>query len=423
MTDEQETAEHPRCPICGVVPLPENPHRDRELVAHLYHHHRLTQSEVSDAIDCSRTTLRNWMDKFDIDRRTGRGSRSRKLTIDSDEVPCPICESPDLPETPHRYKKILSHLYQDHFLTISEVSNELGSSEHAVRRWMNENDIETRSGGTKYKIQEDKLRNLYINKELSPNEIADQFGCSHTVVRDRLEEYGIEIRDNTGAKEITLDTDTVPCPFCDSPKVPDKPYRSPEILDHLYNHHGLTQERISDIFDVSRTTIKNWFSRLDISGTQYEYDIPKKELQELYCDEKKSIEDISEHFECSYLAVRNRLQNYDIEIRSSYEMNVEADDTSYRDREWLTAQYHDEEKSKQVIADECGVAESTIQHWMNKFDIDARSLSDAQEQRILRRDLDYMDEDLLRELYWDEEMTQREIEMSLVSHNLLFRLG
>jgi transposase len=180
-------------------------------------------------------------------------------------------------------------------------------------------------------------------------------------------------------------------------------------LDHLYNNHELIQEEIADMFDVSRTTIKTWFSRLDISGTEYEYEIPEAELRELYCDDKKSIEDIADFYGCSYLAVRNRLQNYGIEIRSSHEMIVDADDTSYRDKEWLKTQYNKKDKSRQVIADECGVSESTIQHWMNKFGIEARSLSDAQEQRALRRDLDYMNEELLRELYWVEEMTQRQI--------------
>lgn len=114
MTEQQKLVDL-RCPVCGTLPLPDNPHRDRKLINHLYNHHAFSQAEVADALECSRTTVRTWMDKLDIESRDAGGSSSQRIVIDAEEVPCPICESPPLPEDPFRSERIISHLYEDHF--------------------------------------------------------------------------------------------------------------------------------------------------------------------------------------------------------------------------------------------------------------------------------------------------------------------
>jgi predicted transcriptional regulator len=49
----------------------------------------------------------------------------------------------------------------------------------------------------------------------------------------------------------------------------------------------------------------------------------------------------------------------------------------YRDSDWLEAQYLDNERSQQDIADECGVSQSVISEWIDKHNIDKRTRSES----------------------------------------------
>lgn len=199
------------------------------------------------------------------------------------------------------------------------------------------------------------------------------------------------------------------CPVCADVSPAAKGYHDPELLEHIYVDDDLTREEVADLFGCSSSTIQNWLSDNDIEKPRFEHELPESELRRLYHEERYTLNEIADHFGCSYLAVRNRFQIHGIEIRSTAESMANADDDSYREEAWLRERYHEDGLSKQVIADRCGVCESTIQAWMNKFGIEARSLSDAQLKRSERRDEPYMDADLLETLYWDEGMTQREM--------------
>jgi transposase len=199
------------------------------------------------------------------------------------------------------------------------------------------------------------------------------------------------------------------CPLCTGSDPRPKSYQDPNLLEHLYLDHDKPALDIADLYGRSTSTIKNWLQRHDITKSPYRYEMPEEDLHRLYREEAHTIQEVADHFGCSRLAVRNRLQIHGIEIRSTAEVLADPDDDSYRDEDWLREKYHEEELSKQVIADHCGVTESTIQHWMNKFGIEARDLSDAQRARNERRDEPYMDEERLRELYWERGLTQREM--------------
>jgi len=199
------------------------------------------------------------------------------------------------------------------------------------------------------------------------------------------------------------------CPVCNDTTLPASGYRDRYLLEHLYVDDDLTRSALADLFECSESTIQNWLTEFDIKKGRYSYTIPEDELRTLYLEKERSIEDIADHYGCSYIAVRNRLKNYDIDIRSSGALLRDADSTRYQDKEWLSEQYLEREKSKQVIADECGVSESTIQYWVDKYDIQTRNLAEAQHQRHVRKDEPYMDADVLYELYWGEMLTQREI--------------
>jgi len=63
----------------------------------------------------------------------------------------------------------------------------------------------------------------------------------------------------------------------------------------------------------------------------------------------------------------------------------------YHDREWLQERYWGDELSCSEIADRCDVTPSTIARWLRELDIDTRSSGG------MPRDLDYKDEEWLRE--------------------------
>lgn len=405
MTAEDPEPDNIACPICTSLPLPNHPHRDEDLLSHLYHDHTLTQREISETLECSRTSVRKWMDKHDIEKRSS-GFR-KKIEIETDDVPCPICESRSLPENPYRSERILTHLYHDHFLNKNEVAEQLDCSVATLSKWFNEFDIEARSGSTRYEMPEDELYHLYVEKGLSPNEIADHFGCTHTAVRNRLEKYGIEIRDARGASELEIEVDITPCPICDSPSLPDNPYRSRDILIHLFNEHDLTQAAIADYLDCSLTTLKTWKNRFGIEISRFEYEIPEDELRSLYVKQGLLISEIADRYGCSYTAVHHRMDLYGIDQRGPGEALADPLTREYRDEEKLRQLYHEDGLSKLEIADRCGVSESTVQYWMNKFEIDVRSYQDAQGNRHTGEP--YRNKELLNDLYWREGLSQREI--------------
>jgi transcriptional regulator with XRE-family HTH domain len=79
-------------------------------------------------------------------------------------------------------------------------------------------------------------------------------------------------------------------------------------------------------------------------------------------------------------------------------------DTRYRDESWLRQKYVDKGLTQKEISNMCGVGKRTISEWCNKFDIDTgnsgrRSVEDER----------YKNEEWLREKYVEEKMSNREI--------------
>jgi len=76
----------------------------------------------------------------------------------------------------------------------------------------------------------------------------------------------------------------------------------------------------------------------------------------------------------------------------------------YTDEEWLKRQYLDEGHTLAEVGEKCGVAAGTIKYWVDKFDIPTRRLGyrPADPER-------YRDEDWLREVYHEDELSMAEI--------------
>jgi len=73
---------------------------------------------------------------------------------------------------------------------------------------------------------------------------------------------------------------------------------------------------------------------------------------------------------------------------------------TYRNKDWLKKQYHDEERSTLSIAVECGVSKATFLNWLAKFKIKKRRRGrpeETEEERISRLQEDIKNKELLAE--------------------------
>lgn len=128
---------------------------------------------------------------------------------------------------PWRNEELLRQKYWDEEKTCDDIGEELGCSGHTISTWLRKHDIPTRtkndytSGPWR---DEDTLRELYKEKELTSYEIADKLGCSQNCVMEWLHRYGIER---------------------------EQPWKDEETLRELYVEKRWTTYEIGDKFGVS----------------------------------------------------------------------------------------------------------------------------------------------------------------------------
>jgi transposase len=81
----------------------------------------------------------------------------------------------------------------------------------------------------------------------------------------------------------------------------------------------------------------------------------------------------------------------------------------HRDEDWLQQKYWEEEMSMAEIADEAGVHHDTIRKWMERFDIERREIAVANSIQRAGKGKRYRDEEWLREKYVSEGLSTVEI--------------
>jgi len=91
---------------------------------------------------------------------------------------------------------------------------------------------------------EELLRELYIEQELSSLEIAERYGVADHTIRDALRRNGIEVR--TTGKSLRTDT-------------PDE-LKDEQTLRRLYKKEGKSEAEIAELLDVSQCSV-NYFRR------------------------------------------------------------------------------------------------------------------------------------------------------------------
>lgn len=196
----------------------EAPWSDADTLQSQYIEKDLTTREMGEKLGCSRKTVENWLKKHDIEKSKPWEDEERLRSLRqqgmsegdiADELDCSqatvhswlnefgIDTSRTRTERPWHDEETLRELYVESELTMDEVASELGCSRQAIEEWVHRHDIETRSYNpeTPAALQdESKLKSMSLADGMSTYSIAEQLDCAPSTVHDWLHNHGIETR-------------------------------------------------------------------------------------------------------------------------------------------------------------------------------------------------------------------------------------
>lgn len=109
---------------------------------------------------------------------------------------------------------------------------------------------------------EDLLKQLYVEQELTQQQIAAKLGCNRRTIHNWMQEFGIESREQ-------------------GPANPTEPHQKREVLERLYVEQGLSMGEVGDRLGVSRSTIAHWLDRHNLKRD----DAPSDETVPLNVDD------------------------------------------------------------------------------------------------------------------------------------------
>lgn len=148
------------------------PWRNKDRLRHL-REQNLSESDIADKLGCSQSTVHNWLEKFGIDTDRIKSTH------------------------PWHDESTLRKLYREREMTMEEVAEELNCSREAVEEWIHQHNIETRSWNPELPNEledENELRRRYVREEQSTYEISEDLECAPSTVHDWLTHHGIETR-------------------------------------------------------------------------------------------------------------------------------------------------------------------------------------------------------------------------------------
>ncbi|WP_456478138.1 helix-turn-helix domain-containing protein [Geoglobus ahangari] len=203
--------------------------------------------------------------------------------------------------------------------------------------------------------------------------LAEHFGCDISTVKARLEEYGIPF-------EIK---------FSEKIEIPKD-----EIVKRI--RQGKTYRDIAKEFGVSYGTIK---SRAKEYGINYwEERVPKDVLRRL-AKRGMTVPEMAKYFNVSQSTIENRLKKYRIKLKTK------RDTTPLKlSRDLLYKWYIEEGMSAIEIANELGVSDSSVYHYLKKYNIPRRHREERED--------DPTKEEIV-ELYYGKNLNIRETAKAL----------
>lgn len=164
------------------TPPPDTTYRDKEWLQTRYVTHEQSQTTIADHVGVSRTTIRRWLEKHGIERRSGGSHPSGNTEKLKDE-------------------NWLRRQYVAHERTQADIAEELNVSGYTVSKYIHTHGIDTRdpseihSTGTVAPLKDEQwIYEQYVTQERTTTEIATSLGVSHTTVSNYLHDHGIETR-------------------------------------------------------------------------------------------------------------------------------------------------------------------------------------------------------------------------------------
>jgi transposase-like protein len=326
-------------------------YRDKEWLNKQYHECGKKIAEIAEDIDVHNSTIRRWMDKYDIERRY---------------------EDPKGNVVPLKNHDWIKKQYCESRRSVNDIADELGTTVDTVIKWMDKHGIErrspaeTQSDGNPVPLREaDWLREQYHQQGKTTTEIAEELSVSQRAVWNWMERHDIDRR---SMAEINTDGDVAPL-------------RNAEWLREQYCGEGRSSPDIADELDVAPTTVRRWMEqheigRRDMSEAKAEGDVvPLKDpewLHQRYVEQEQSAHDIADELGVSANVVRDWADKHGIQIRSLSEANAEGNVGPLRDSEWLQKQYCEQNQSIGKIGEKLGVSPQTVYNWIGRHEIELR---------------------------------------------------
>lgn len=148
----------------------------------------------------------------------------------------------------------------------------------------------------------DRLRKLYVQKEMSLRAISDKWDCSHNTVRRWVENFSFDKRDKRGHYDDPL-------------------YRDCGFLKREYLEEERSAGEIAERFDCTSQTIIYWLKKHDIPrrGRDEPVDNPpwqdEEKLRRLYWERGLESPEIADKFGCTAACIWKWLVYYGIDRR------------------------------------------------------------------------------------------------------------
>lgn len=160
----------------------DKPWQDEETLRELYWGQRMSMNEMADEFGCDYTTVYRWMERNGIERR-GDGGRDTRAKYED--------------------KDWLRKEYIERGKSTIQIAKEQGCGDEAIRQRLIEFGIKRRDNAPNPEAEyrdEELMRRLYIEEQKSISEIANQLGYSDSAIRRWLHWHEIPVRKSNREK-------------------------------------------------------------------------------------------------------------------------------------------------------------------------------------------------------------------------------
>lgn len=129
-------------------------------------------------------------------------------------------------------------------------------------------------------------------------------------------------------------------------------------------------------------------------------------LREQYYKDDRATTDIADELGVAVSTICNWLEKHNISTKSNLVAQTGPDAELLRDSEWLRTEYSDKGRSCKDIGDELGISDTTVRNWLKQHGIDRRSASEARAEGNIEP---LHNSDWLHEQYVNEQRSTRNI--------------